>query len=159
MDDLAECLYCGADTKERDPVPSVGDDEAWGRLAAEHRAGCEWIQTRAHRRDPDLESGADGRAGSMPDTTNKILVQAIAERERQYRDAIDRVRMNIENDPEAWDATTLLREAIGIIGCLRRLLPDVSVDAVYRAFGAPGDFGYETTIGDALYRLYRGKAG
>jgi hypothetical protein len=47
---------------------------------------------------------------------------------------------------------------VELVRCLRRLLAGRSVDEVHRAFGAPGDFGYETAIGDALSRVYRGEA-
>jgi len=30
-----------------------------------------------------------------------------------------------------------------------------AVDQVHKAFGAPGDYGYDTTEGKALIRLYR----
>lgn len=45
-----ECIYCGRDVPATDAVPAAGDDDAWGRLAPHHAAGCEWIETRAHRR-------------------------------------------------------------------------------------------------------------
>lgn len=32
------------------------------------------------------------------------------------------------------------------------------IDAVHRAFGAPGDYGYGTPQGDALFRLYKQRA-
>jgi hypothetical protein len=47
---LAECVYCGRDA-ELVPVPAVDDDDAWEALAADHAPGCEWIRTRAHRRE------------------------------------------------------------------------------------------------------------
>jgi len=51
MSELVNCIYCGLDTPELQEVPAVDNDEAWERLALEHEAGCEWIATRAHRRD------------------------------------------------------------------------------------------------------------
>jgi hypothetical protein len=50
-DETVECAYCGAQVSGCDscPVPPAGDDEAWGELAGRHAAGCEWIETRAHR--------------------------------------------------------------------------------------------------------------
>jgi hypothetical protein len=30
-------------------VPAIDDDKGWAELAREHQAGCEWIETRAHR--------------------------------------------------------------------------------------------------------------
>ena len=46
-----ECHYCGYDAPEIDAVPDVNDDEAWLALEADHDPDCEWICTRAHRRD------------------------------------------------------------------------------------------------------------
>ena len=84
------------------------------------------------------------------------LVDAIYERSRDYRDAIDRLRelASAETENEVYDLTMLLREAVELVGCLRRLVPERTTREIHRAFGAPGDFGYETPIGDALARLY-----
>ena len=86
------------------------------------------------------------------------LVDALTQREKQYRSAIDRIRelSSGETENEVYELTTLLREAVEMAGCLRRLVPERSVAELHKAFGAPGDFGYETPIGDALYRIYRG---
>jgi len=46
-----ECIYCGRRVPgtDDDPVPAVGDEDAWQALAAQHANGCEWVYTRAHR--------------------------------------------------------------------------------------------------------------
>lgn len=49
-DSMAECAYCGL-WVENGEVPSHYDDDAWADLAEQHRDDCEWIHTRAHRRD------------------------------------------------------------------------------------------------------------
>lgn len=85
------------------------------------------------------------------------LQEALLKKERVYAAAIDRVRAIVENDPEAWDATTELREAVELVRCLRRLLDGRSANEIHGAFGAPGDFGYDTPIGDALSSVYRGE--
>lgn len=82
------------------------------------------------------------------------LVAALAQRERSYRDALEQLENAVENDDQAYAATCELREAVYTIRCLTRLLEGRSVDEIHRAFGAPGDFGYETPIGDALARVY-----
>ena len=66
-----ECVYCGVEqdcvdscraltprTGSADPlahdlgaVPAVDDDAAWAALEIQHGKNCEWIATRAHRRD------------------------------------------------------------------------------------------------------------
>ncbi len=48
---VIECADCGREHALPDSVPDADDDEAWGELAAEHDDDCEWIATRAHRRD------------------------------------------------------------------------------------------------------------
>jgi hypothetical protein len=88
--------------------------------------------------------------------SHKHLVDALAAREREYRAALDRLNEALE--PEQWEATQsayhLLREAIEIVRCARRMVPACTLEQVHKAFGAPGDFGYETPIGAALARVY-----
>jgi hypothetical protein len=50
--DEDECVYCGTIVPEVD-VPEVDDEEAWEGLACFHAPGCEWVLTRAHRREFD----------------------------------------------------------------------------------------------------------
>ena len=49
------CIYCGETItgSEQDPVPHDSDDEAWAAIEdkGEHMPGCEWVRTRAHRRE------------------------------------------------------------------------------------------------------------
>lgn len=82
------------------------------------------------------------------------LVQALQRRQAEYRDGIEK-----HLGEDAVLARELLREAVELVGCLRRILPSVTPDELYRAFGAPGDFGYNTPIGDALYRIYFARPG
>lgn len=85
------------------------------------------------------------------------LLDALAARQADYRDALDKVLevlYDIGHD-ETTAAARGLHEAIELVGCLRRLVPVASVVDIHRAFGAPGDFGYETPVGAALYRVYR----
>jgi hypothetical protein len=87
-----------------------------------------------------------------------VLVDALAKQERTYRTAIDRLRdmapENAETEAEVTRLVWALREAVELVGCLRRLLPAQTVGDIHRAFGAPGDFGYDTPIGDALANIY-----
>lgn len=91
----------------------------------------------------------------MTTSANSQLVNALLVREREYAEALDRIEDNI--DPEALGATVMLGEAIELCRVLRRVVPALDLPTIHRAFGAPGDFGYETPIGDALSRLYRGE--
>lgn len=79
---------------------------------------------------------------------------ALAQRQAEYRRIVNRLR---DEDVVTGGDVEALREAIELAGCLRRLLPGRTVAEIHLAFGAPGDFGYETPIGDALSRLYRGE--
>jgi hypothetical protein len=89
----------------------------------------------------------------------KILIDAINARVADYTRGLDAALDSIENDPEAYDKVHTLREAIELVRCLRRIIQDLPINAIYKAFGAPGDFGYDTPIGDALSRLYRSSGG
>lgn len=95
------------------------------------------------------------------------LVRVLHERELRLRDAVDRLRdldldgtdeqeEKIErNQSEVRAIAALLREASVLVGCLRRMTDKCASDEIFRAFGAPGDFGYDTPVGDALYAFYR----
>jgi hypothetical protein len=56
MDDegyrLVTCAYCNMPVRPGDSVPKA-DDDAWEDIAtnAGHADDCEWVRTRAHRRD------------------------------------------------------------------------------------------------------------
>ena len=99
---------------------------------------------------------------------HKDLVAALDEHEREAREAIDRLRDIATNEAEDEDEEVPreevyrlarhLRGSVDLLGCLLRLLPGQSLEEIHSAFGAPGDWGYETPIGDALARLYRGEA-
>lgn len=83
-----------------------------------------------------------------------VLASVIVRRQMDYTEALNEMR---DLAPDALHASQALREAIELVGCLRRLLPNCTVDQIHKAFGAPGDFGYDTAIGDALARLYSGR--
>lgn len=87
----------------------------------------------------------------------EVLTKALIRRTNEYSASLDHIRGVIENDPESYDHTVHLREALELTRCLRRLVPHCSLAQIHQAFGAPGDFGYESVIGDALARLYRGE--
>lgn len=84
-----------------------------------------------------------------------ILQKAISKKEATYQKALERLSDGAEGGA-AGAAEWELREAIELVRCLRRLLAGRSREEIHRAFGAPGDFGYGTPIGDALAKLYRG---
>lgn len=86
-----------------------------------------------------------------------ILANAIRGREQLYREALDRARERAEELGEEF-SDQCPREAIELVGCLRRLVSQCTVTQIHQAFGAPGDFGYDSPIGDALSHTYRSAA-
>lgn len=68
--------------------------------------------------------------------------------ERVLRRAADAVH-NLVADETSTEDTRTLREGAELIRCLARV---VAGKTLPQAFGAPGDWGYETPIGDAYYR-------
>jgi hypothetical protein len=95
-----------------------------------------------------------------PVPTYPALEKSLVAREREYAAAIDRLRelAPTESENEVHDLAALLREAIELARCARRLTRGRTLQELHAAFGAPGDFGYETPIGDALWRTYRGES-
>lgn len=88
----------------------------------------------------------------------QVLVDALSKCEQRYRNVRNAIG-NLEPSNRIQELTfrrveSALHEADGLLGCLRRLVPHATPNQVYRAFGAPGDFGYYTVIGDALARVY-----
>ena len=86
----------------------------------------------------------------MPAST-KPLTEALAARAERLHDVVSYLRDADKLDgPEA----QLLRETVELVRCLRRLVGDATTTEIHRAFGSPGDFGYETPIGAALAKVY-----
>ena len=75
-----ECIYCGW-THQPDPatapVPRVDDDAAWSTLAETHATDCEWITTRAHRREAPPRR-LHGRAAVAEARRRGVLLRAYA---------------------------------------------------------------------------------
>ena len=88
--------------------------------------------------------------------SNEDLQKAIGRREHAYFQAIDRLRdlATDETEDEVHTLTSTLKEALYLLASSRRLIDGRSASEIHKAFGAPGNWGYETPIGDALYRLY-----
>lgn len=92
---------------------------------------------------------------------NEALQAAIQKQEHVYQKAIDQLRglasdTTLEND--VYELTRQLGEAIFLVHCMRRLISGRSAVEIHKAFGAPGDFGYEHPIGGPLAELYRAPA-
>jgi hypothetical protein len=85
------------------------------------------------------------------------LVDALRKREREYYEALGKLESFADEDDEARKSARELREAVEMVRVLRRIVPSCDLKAIHSAFGAPGDFGYDTPVGDALSRLYRGE--
>lgn len=71
---------------------------------------------------------------------------------------VDRLRDASDVAPGIHSHIHDLRMSVALIGVLRRLVRGKSLKEIHNAFGAPGDWGYETVLGDALSRIYRGEA-
>jgi len=82
------------------------------------------------------------------------LEKAIYDEERAVRDAIDRLRVVSDASDDLEAIADSLRLSHALLGCLRRLTRGRTVQELHAAFGAPGDYGYETPVGDALARAY-----
>jgi hypothetical protein len=83
------------------------------------------------------------------------LTAALMSRAAAYRSAIERIRESVGcDDNDALAATRDLREAVELVRCLARLVDGRDVRELHAAFGAPGDFGYESEIGAALWAAY-----
>ena len=93
----------------------------------------------------------------MTTNTSNPLYDAIGTRVREYDTAIERLRelASDEAEDEVYQLTILLREAVELARCLRRLTQGRTTEDLHNAFGSPGDFGYDTPIGSALDRVYR----
>ncbi len=91
---------------------------------------------------------------------SSVLAKAIGRRWGDYTAALDWLRERTDTDPEAHARLWSLREAQYLTSCLRRLLEagHFTTEQLHRAFGAPGDFGYETPIGAALSETYTAAA-
>lgn len=86
----------------------------------------------------------------------KRLASAIYQEERACLQAIERLRevASAETENEVYDLTVTLKKAVVLCGCLRRMVEERAPMEVHRSFGAPGDFGYESSIGSALASVY-----
>lgn len=94
----------------------------------------------------------------MSSANHESLAEALRRREQRCTESIVRLRELATDDTEdeVADLTRDLYRAVELIGCLRRLVDGRTADEIHDAFGAPGDWGYETPVGAALARLYRG---
>jgi hypothetical protein len=82
---------------------------------------------------------------------NAELITAIRNAAAEADKARDAVRNIDDGSDELDEAAGAIFDAAELARCLARLLEGKSI---HDAFGAPGDWGYHTKIGQALYRLY-----
>ena len=86
------------------------------------------------------------------------LCYALSEIEAEASDQLSEIDSLDTVDLHTIPATDELRRTVRLLGCLRRLVVGRTPQELHEAFGAPGDWGYEIPLGDALYKLYRGGA-
>jgi hypothetical protein len=61
----------------------------------------------------------------------------------------------LDLDPDGgFQAMRHLGEAVRLIHALHFFVKEAPISEIHRLFRAPGDWGYETPLGAALYRLY-----
>lgn len=85
------------------------------------------------------------------------LVEALRTRENRFAYDLERLYDLAPQDKvdEVSTLTRELRDAVEFARGLRRLIPELTTAQIHRAFGAPGDWGYETPLGAALSEIYR----
>lgn len=81
---------------------------------------------------------------------NSELVKVVNKMAKELTRTRDELR-DIPDAESIDEAARQIREAVELVRALARLLEGKTV---HQAFGAPGDWGYGTEIGSALYRLY-----
>lgn len=93
----------------------------------------------------------------ISETHARALAEALYKSNNRFCYDLERLRhlASPETVDEVDSLTRDLRDAIEFSRCLRRLVPELTADQIHRAFGAPGDFGYETPLGAALHDIYR----
>ena len=87
-------------------------------------------------------------------TPSDHIQAALATRHDDYLRALNRLRGDLTPASEADELAATLREAVTLVACLRQMVKGRNAAEIHAAFGAPGDFGYETTLGAALARTY-----
>jgi hypothetical protein len=62
-----------------------------------------------------------------------------------------------DDDEHGHQSMRYLGRAVRLLALLQLFAGKASVEEIHSLFGAPGDWGYHTPLGDALYRLYSEK--
>lgn len=98
------------------------------------------------------------------------LLNTLAAEEQRYRHGLGRMldraaQLDDDDEDSATDgedgesrgaSPVALTEVLEFVRIVRRLTEVSSVREIHKWFGAPGNWGYETPIGDALSKLYNG---
>lgn len=83
-------------------------------------------------------------------TTDLVTLERVL---RRHAEAVH----NLVADETSDQDTRTLRDGAELIRVLARMVAGKTIQEVHRAFGAPGDWGYETPIGNTLSNLYTPK--
>lgn len=62
-----------------------------------------------------------------------------------------------EIEEAGYEPRGVFLKSVRLLGVLRAFAEKATAQEIHRTFGAPGDWGYHTPLGDALYRLYSEK--
>lgn len=84
-------------------------------------------------------------------SNNAELAKVVRKMAAALNEARDTVRDLNDQSDKLDEAAGTMFDAAELVLCLARMLEGKDVHA---AFGAPGDWGYHTAIGQTLYRLY-----
>lgn len=90
-----------------------------------------------------MTNHADPAHGGYPDATPAVTEADIARARGKLTAAIFAIEVDI------------LRDVAELCRVLARLVPGCTVQHLHHGFGAPGNWGYGTPIGEALRDLYR----
>lgn len=69
----------------------------------------------------------------------------------------DETDLGQEIKEAGYEPRRVFRTSVRLLEVLRVLAEKATVQEIHRTFGAPGDWGYHTPLGAALYRLYSEK--
>jgi len=87
----------------------------------------------------------------------EALARAVLKMSEESRESIDRLNDLATDEIEDQFCSEIrrLHRTVRLVEILSELVTGCTAQQIHAAFGAPGDWGYETPLGDALHRIYR----
>lgn len=93
-------------------------------------------------------------AKASPTADTKDLIQAIEVVNQQLGQHVSDLLEADDGSEEAMRKREAIRTAQTLLECLCALTKGRTMRSIHDAFGAPGDFGYQTPIGQDLRKIY-----